>query len=248
MLERVVSKQTRSLVLVDERTPVESRSDTCAMDFRRKMGTIRGVLESKGIRLPLLIVKNGYESPRPWYSSFFWLRLNEDSEQFECSYLPRWMSVCEKLVLLNYTTCDDTGTNSKLLVLFYECGLTWPDGENAFMRDDDEGQLDIVIPFVRFRGTETAAEHCRRFIAAVSSSCPAVTEEIKEKITAVHARWLQTLAYPEQWAGIRGFFQMYNGFRHDGSRQRWDQVDLRQLDMSLLNHLTFAALDFYYKD
>ncbi|XP_055350251.1 uncharacterized protein LOC129596876 [Paramacrobiotus metropolitanus] len=116
------------------------------------------------------------------------------------------------------------------------------------MWDADAGRFDVTIPWLRFCCTETAAEKCQRFLAALNDSCPPVTQRVLNKVTAMHARWRQTLDTPYQRAGILGFLQMFNGVRGDGIPQCWDQIDLRQLDCTVLNKLTFAALDAYYKN
>ncbi|XP_055339395.1 uncharacterized protein LOC129588981 [Paramacrobiotus metropolitanus] len=210
------------------------------------MQTIVNVLQNKDLRLPLIVAKNGYETRLAGSRSFLMLGMNEKTRQFHCRLLTQWMTVCETLMLINYTASSE-GTGYRSLWL-YSAGLTQPAGEAAFLRNVDAGRLDVTIPFVRFVGTQTSAELCQRFISAANNSCPAVAQRTLEKVTAIHARWVQTLDYPGQWVGIRDLFQMFNGTHPDGRPQRWDVVDLRQLDVSVLNQLTFAALDVYYND
>ncbi|XP_055349267.1 uncharacterized protein LOC129596110 [Paramacrobiotus metropolitanus] len=247
MLERTLSHETRAMALVDERTPDErryDRCDGCERDYGAKMSTIFHALKDKSIRLPMFIAKNVYETAASGYSSFMGLRANEKSGQFECLRLSHWMTVCETMVLINYNASSGTGSQS----LLRRTGLMWPENENAFMRADGEERLDVCIPLVRFRSTETAAVQRRRFLVAANDSCPGVTQQVREKVTLVYARWVCTLAYPEQWAGIRHFFQLFNGVHPDGSPKCWDHIDLRQLDLSCLNKLTLAALNVYYND
>ncbi|XP_055357578.1 uncharacterized protein LOC129602560 [Paramacrobiotus metropolitanus] len=106
----------------------------------------------------------------------------------------------------------------------------------------------MSIPFLRFFCTESAMEQCRRLIAAVNVHCPAVTGRMAEKVTGMHRRWLQTLAYPGQWTGIRIFLNLFSCVGPNGRPQSWDDVDLRQLNGAVLSRLAMHILDEYFQD
>ncbi|XP_055337897.1 uncharacterized protein LOC129587945 [Paramacrobiotus metropolitanus] len=91
----------------------------------------------------------------------------------------------------------------------------------------DIDKLQISIPRLLVRCSERRTHATPRVMQALSDYCPPVTEEMLAKVTAVHARWVRTLAYPEEWQAIRQYLVVFSGFHADGTLHMWDTVDLR---------------------
>ncbi|XP_055348971.1 uncharacterized protein LOC129595866 [Paramacrobiotus metropolitanus] len=112
----------------------------------------------------------------------------------------------------------------------------------------EHGNATVYRSLWSFRSVDAPAEQTRILLAAANDHCPVVSPSVHEKVTAMHARWVRTLNYPEQWTGIRVFLQLFNSFHLDDTSQRWNQMDLRKLDIAVLTRITFAALDGCFED
>ncbi|XP_055345088.1 uncharacterized protein LOC129592954 [Paramacrobiotus metropolitanus] len=238
ILNGIITARTRSLAMIYE--------GNSGNDFYVKLLLLRDILAGKGLRVPLLIVRNGLDSMKEAGDSFLALKWNYDKgENCRCGMVFSLMDVCQQLILLNYTASDRNGNESRVNMFHTAPNLPWPEHEPGIARGDADGQLDVVIPVVRFRSTETEAEHCRRFLAAVTTRCPAVTKRMRKKVAKAHARWVEMLVYPDEWSDIRRFLQL---FSDPAETKQWDEVDLRKLDVAALSKLTVHLLDGYYKD
>ncbi|XP_055342614.1 uncharacterized protein LOC129591108 [Paramacrobiotus metropolitanus] len=212
---------------------------------------IRVLLGVKGIRVPRVIVMNGTTLGPPACSSLV-TSCNDPSEEFECHMLTDFLSVCEELLLINYTASEAI-VGSSLKILFIYINFHVPPlmkRERLLLRRvfEVDAPTAVVVPFMRFRSTETAAEQCRRFLSTANDNCPAITHRVFQKVSAIYARWVRMLSYPEQWTRVHIFLKMFNSLNLTDNPQRWDSVDPRQLDISALSKMTFEALDGCFED
>ncbi|XP_055348471.1 uncharacterized protein LOC129595474 [Paramacrobiotus metropolitanus] len=69
-------------------------------------------------------------------------------------------------------------------------------------------KLQIRIPRLFLKCSDGKMHMASRFMLACNDNFPPVTEEMLRKVTTVHARWVHTLAYPDDWQPIRNFLQL----------------------------------------
>ncbi|XP_055348713.1 uncharacterized protein LOC129595661 isoform X2 [Paramacrobiotus metropolitanus] len=252
MLDRVSPTRTQTLALTEEGNHFHFY-----FDLAQRMTLTATVLFRNGVRLPLIIVRNGRDATLEWESWDAYLRETDcflfvymcHSGSLVCAGLPELMTVCEQLVLINFTVMH-LPTQAAAWILRHDPASELPVSERALMRSEYSGVLrcPVIIPCVRFRSVESADEQARNLLATVNAHWPAVSQRVYKKVTAMHARWVRTLDYPDQWTGIRIFLQMFNPHCPDTTSQRWDSMDLRQLDIAGLNNITFAALDGLFRE
>ncbi|XP_055345022.1 uncharacterized protein LOC129592901 isoform X2 [Paramacrobiotus metropolitanus] len=224
-LDAVLSGRTHTLALTTSGNHVHAANDVHA-----QIWMIKSLLQTKGLCLSGIIVKNCLNCDQ---ASFLAISRNPRSGYFECVSLAELMTVCKDLVLVNYNAADAI-TLSAHEILFLDRATGKPTSETAFLRQDMlETRCDVFIPLLRFRSTETTVEQRRGFLAAANAHCPPVSTRVLAKVTAMHARWVQTLAYPDQWIRIRTFLRLFNEFSSNGHPQRWDAMDIRQLPIDI---------------
>ncbi|XP_055339196.1 uncharacterized protein LOC129588828 [Paramacrobiotus metropolitanus] len=234
LLGNSLSPSTRSLTL---------RAD--GVDLGERLWMIQAVISAQGLRLPWLLVQNGGGSfLRDPNVSFLSICHGPPNGALQCLNVSEVLTVCEQLVLMDY---DVSAALIGSVVNIMHCGHEWEvfDRESGFMRRNWASCSPVVIPRLQFRHTETSADQLRGFLAAVDEQCPAVSREVRKKITAVYARWMKD--YPGQWGGMRMFLQLFNCLRADDIPQRWQGMDLRQLQAASLTKVTFAALNACYR-
>ncbi|XP_055348762.1 uncharacterized protein LOC129595706 [Paramacrobiotus metropolitanus] len=241
-LHRVVPTRTHVLALTEDGNHAHA-----GLGLTTRLTLTGNVLAARGVRLPLIMVKNGRDAAFG-ASCFLGIDRNPRSGAWECSGLAKLTMVCEQLVLVNMATETlITGAAYKILAL-----SDLPDQERALMRKygsvDDNIRYPVTIPRLHFRSEDTSAERIRILLAAANDQFPAVSQRVYDKVSALHGRWVRTLAYPDQWNGIRVFLQLFNSLRPDDTPQRWDTMDLRQVDVAALTPVTFAALNGLYRD
>ncbi|XP_055354771.1 uncharacterized protein LOC129600311 [Paramacrobiotus metropolitanus] len=112
----------------------------------------------------------------------------------------------------------------------------------------DNDPSPVIIPCLCFRSSQTPTEHMRILLEALNDQCPAVSQRVFKKVKTIHARWVQTVAYPDQWNSIALFLYLFNHLRPGDAPKEWDTLDLRQLDIAELSPITFAALDGCFND
>ncbi|XP_055331585.1 uncharacterized protein LOC129583688 [Paramacrobiotus metropolitanus] len=241
ILEQTVSRETRTLALLDQRQNYDEFTQLFVC-FPWKMSAVKKILQSKGIRLQRIISKKGIDPLIKPGSALLGLYNQQNDNNYECRALSALTTVCEEILLIDYTASDPRFLKLLVICLFNHTGAPWP--TNLTHEGDSIGhsQPNVAIPFLRCSSTETAVERRRRFLAVVNDNCVAVNEEDYAKVTALHAGWLQTLAYPEEWTGIRMFLQLFCPFSTTDSAVCWDAVDLRELDVSSLNRLAIHIL------
>ncbi|XP_055354758.1 uncharacterized protein LOC129600298 isoform X2 [Paramacrobiotus metropolitanus] len=210
--------------------------------------TTESVLASKGIRIPVVLVKNT-DRDTAFQSRFLNIDHHHPSEEWECCGLSKITTVCKKLVLINLSARHFI-TQAAIQMLDWDAASVLPQSEKALMRGNYSSgtECPVTIPCLRFRPVETPTEQARSLLVAANDHCPAVSQRVFEKVTTIYARWVNTLAYPEDWSCIRVFLQLFNTFSPGDLPQRWDSVDLRKLELADLTHVTFAALDGCFQD
>ncbi|XP_055340892.1 uncharacterized protein LOC129589974 isoform X2 [Paramacrobiotus metropolitanus] len=84
--------------------------------------------------------------------------------------------------------------------------------EQAFMRDLTNRslewpieQLRISIPRLLLSCGDDHMDMAGRVMRALSDNTPSVTADMLGKVTAVYARWVRTLGYPNDWQAIRSY-------------------------------------------
>ncbi|XP_055354658.1 uncharacterized protein LOC129600227 [Paramacrobiotus metropolitanus] len=280
-LNGAVSQHTHGLAFVNVGAATDQLDFMNRDNFRKAVRHCVRILQLRGVRLPLLIIKNGEDIARKAWFMFLKIRRNNDTGENTCEDLSFFMSVCDQLILLNYTVTLPSIYHPLMVEMICHGNgdQTWlTDGHEVKPRANDQSQrtrhttllffccagdqnveqpasepvepvyVKVVIPFLRFRCTETPGEHCRRFMSAVNDHCPEVNQGVYKKVTGVHVRWVRTLAYPEQWTGIRQFLQVFSGCSADGTAQRWDDADLRKINVAVLSRLALHMLDGYFAD
>ncbi|XP_055328182.1 uncharacterized protein LOC129581237 [Paramacrobiotus metropolitanus] len=209
---------------------------------------IKNFLGLKGFHLKRIIGKNPCDGSFCADGRVFDLKKNDQSGVFECSNVSQVLTVSQELLLINYTASNLTGTNSLLDSIFRIDGTAWPEVAAELRRFEDSTEWDVLIPLMRVCCTESAAEHCRRYVTALNENCPNVTQRARAKVTDMHGRWVRKLAYPTEWIHVRWFFALFSSFRSDHSSERWSRADLRELDVSTLSKVAVHILDGCYKD
>ncbi|XP_055348176.1 uncharacterized protein LOC129595262 [Paramacrobiotus metropolitanus] len=242
LLDRSITTQTKALVLIDcQRYPPGD-------DLGPKMAAVKTVLAAKGIRLSLIIVKNGFDVTTKWAAMFLAIdghKAGKNVDGQRMSALSDVMSVCDKLVLINYMASKSVSESAENLIFFFDDqdeivpkALTSAGWRTHFVFVD----LGENIPYLRFRREETATEQYLRFLRAAKDNCPPVSLYLQQKAATMYARWVNIVEYPYGWIGIRKFLKLFNSLHPDDNAQPWDTMDLRHLDVSILNNLTVAAL------
>ncbi|XP_055353462.1 uncharacterized protein LOC129599277 isoform X2 [Paramacrobiotus metropolitanus] len=171
-----------------------------------------------------------------------------------------YKDVCQAIVLFNWTVGDLFGPTMHYA---FECKQYGPQelaanplhaNEQELMRhltfesrEMDIDKLQISIPRLLMRCSEGRTRMAARFMHALNENFPPVTGEMLAKVTAVHARWVRTLDYPEQWESIRNYICLFSGFHPDGALQMWDNVDLRLLDVSELSKLAIYGINELFR-
>ncbi|XP_055352123.1 uncharacterized protein LOC129598310 [Paramacrobiotus metropolitanus] len=107
-------------------------------------------------------------------------------------------------------------------------------------------QLQITIPKLLLPCSRKM-RMTSRFMCALNDNFPPVTPDMLAKVTAVHARWLRTLTYPEDWQRIRDYLLLYSGFRSDGSPTVWDGIDLRRMDVSTWSKMAIYGINEVFR-
>ncbi|XP_055354642.1 uncharacterized protein LOC129600217 isoform X2 [Paramacrobiotus metropolitanus] len=267
LLDRSLTVSIHTVVLLDDQGHSATISKADLSDFERQLNfdrrrecrnmvrLIRHILGAKDRRVPLLVIKNTGDLPEALSALMDTGRMpGEEASRYECRGLRQWMTVCRQLLLVDYNAAIPTGSGNSLmdqLFFFAPADLAWLDDSGQRAGDMVKARgahLQIRIPFLRFHCTETAAEQSQRFITAVNDNCPPVSQTMTEKVTGMLLRWVRSLAYPDQWTGIRIFLNLFSSVGPDGLPQPWDGADLRQLNAAVLSRLAMHILDEFFPD
>ncbi|XP_055354743.1 uncharacterized protein LOC129600289 [Paramacrobiotus metropolitanus] len=243
-LQRAISVRTQTLAMTEDGNHLHE-----GFDLASRMKMTAAVLASKGVRVPTIIIKNSRNASARAYDFFLEIERSLQTGLLVCHGLPKVMAVCEHLVLANFTFSHFI-TRAANYLLEYGGDPPLPDSERKLLRwyDRDIDPCPITIPYLGFSSVLTASDHIRIVIAALNDQCPAVSQRVIEKVKAIHARWVRTLAYPDQWNSIAVFLYFFNHLRPGDAPKEWDTMDLRQLDIAAQSPITFAALDGCFDD
>ncbi|XP_055354746.1 uncharacterized protein LOC129600292 [Paramacrobiotus metropolitanus] len=246
-LDRVISVRTQTLALTEDGNHLHD-----GFDLDERMRLTAAVLAIKGVRPRAIFIKNGIgRNTLSKLYPFLDILCSNRRGILECNGLYDLMAVCEQLVLINFKFSDFI-RRAAVELLGWGGHPFLPLSESKLLRrhDPDIDPSPVIIPCLRFHSVETATQHAdiRIVLAALNVHCPAVSQRVFEKVTNIQARWVRTVAYPDQWNSIGIFLYLFNHLRPGDAPKEWDTMDLRQLDIAALSPITFAALDACYKD
>ncbi|XP_055345421.1 uncharacterized protein LOC129593230 [Paramacrobiotus metropolitanus] len=231
VLDRMITHRTKTLTLVNLAV---NRS----REFESRANTATEVLLAKGIRIPVMILRN-CASRRAEL-----IKNTATSGNYECRNFSKLMAVCERLLIVHHNFSFAEAFFRRPILCSGEPQMI-PEPEKAFVRPycpDKPGRV-VRVNRLLLRSADSVDQHVRLLLLAANNACLLVSQCVIDKITYVHQRWRQTLAYPEDWVAVRNFLNLFSGFLSDGTPQRWDALDLRELDISALSKITLAAID-----
>ncbi|XP_055333990.1 uncharacterized protein LOC129585368 [Paramacrobiotus metropolitanus] len=241
LLDRAISRETRTVALLES----GRASDRYTRCLSGRFSMLRAVLRAKNIRVQTIIAKDGCDYYCAPIIAFLGLRpkSNNDFTSYRCHTLGYLWALCNALILVNYSA-SHPADNTVLLLELFENAHVWLRDVN-FGGSRQCSELGVDIPYLHFRSTDTADEQSRRLMTAVNDNCPAVTPEVYAKVTAMHAHWRETLAYPDapEWGAVRAFCKLFSSFGPDHTSSWWDGADLRELDVSALSRCALHFLD-----
>ncbi|XP_055331724.1 uncharacterized protein LOC129583783 [Paramacrobiotus metropolitanus] len=162
---------------------------------------------------------------------------------FDASLCSLW-AVCKELVLVSYTA-SHPANNPTVLVTLIDNAAAWL---KVTFRGHSEQSPSVCIPHLHFRSTDNPNELSRRFLTAVNDHCPEVAQHVYAKVTALHARWKETLAYPDEWVAFRSFLKIFSSFNPHHTSTWWEEADLRELDVFVLSRFALHFLDGCHTD
>ncbi|XP_055339002.1 uncharacterized protein LOC129588685 [Paramacrobiotus metropolitanus] len=108
-------------------------------------------------------------------------------------------------------------------------------------------KLQITIPKVILPCRDGKMHMTSRFMCALNDNFPPITQDMLVKVTAVRARWLRTLTYPQDWQSIRNYLVIFSGFHSDGRPKAWDDIDLRCVDLSTWSKLAIYGISEVFR-
>ncbi|XP_055334285.1 uncharacterized protein LOC129585579 isoform X2 [Paramacrobiotus metropolitanus] len=108
-------------------------------------------------------------------------------------------------------------------------------------------ELQITIPKLLLSCSNSEMGITSRFMCALNDNFPPVTPDMLAKVTAVHARWLRTLDYPDDWHTIRNYLLLYSGFHSDGRPKFWEEVDLRYVNISTWSKMAIYGINELFR-
>ncbi|XP_055356569.1 uncharacterized protein LOC129601723 [Paramacrobiotus metropolitanus] len=165
-----------------------------------------------------------------------------------------------KLILLHNWKIDHLFGQTMCFVfkqkIMYQFGTghPLPAHEQAFMRPITKqshelpiDHLRITIPRKLLRCDDDDMDMTSRIMCALNDNFPPVTEEMLERVTAVYARWLRTLNYPDDWQPIRNYLLLFSPFEPDGQPKSWEGVDLRAVDVTTLSRMAIYGIDALFQ-
>ncbi|XP_055337868.1 uncharacterized protein LOC129587925 [Paramacrobiotus metropolitanus] len=210
---------------------------------------IRPLLKIMKIRLPLIVFKGQIVSGDVTMAG-----QREHRLKHPATYVPtECKHVCEVVALYNWKVSRLFGLPTFRLfryLNFQGVLRCLPEHELRFMKDltweSHElaiDKLEIRIPRLLLRCSDGRMHMASRFMCAVNDCFPPVTAEMLAKVAAVHARWVVTLAYPEEWQPVRNYLLVFSGFHADGSPRSWEDIDLRAVDVSTLSKLAIYGIN-----
>ncbi|XP_055332881.1 uncharacterized protein LOC129584650 isoform X2 [Paramacrobiotus metropolitanus] len=195
VLDQMITSRTKTLTLVD--LTVSGKTE-----FENRAYITTKVLLAKRIRVPVIIIRNC----RNRYGEL--IKNTATTENYECQNFSKLVDVCDKLLIVNHEFTAGTFFREQALCL--EEPQVIPETDRPFVRPycHDRGSRVVKIDRLLLRSTETIEQHVRLLLLAANNSYPLVNKFIYDKMTCIHKRWLQTLAYPEEWVAVRNFLNL----------------------------------------
>ncbi|XP_055342244.1 uncharacterized protein LOC129590843 isoform X2 [Paramacrobiotus metropolitanus] len=242
LLSRSISSTTISLTLLRVFPPIYIHSEF-----------IGAMFDAIKIKLPLLVLKDHNEvAPECFGQKRSYLKHGAAWN------MTLYKHTCDSVVLRNWTVSDLFGRHMfKVFVIQSTLpdGVYLPEHEQKWMvpykwqpeHMTSIDKLQITIPKLLLPCSEGKLRMTSRVMCALNDNFPLVTEEMLIKVTAVHARWLRTLVYPEDWRTIRHYLMLFSGFHSDGSPKEWDEVDLRVVDVSTWSKLAIYGINEMFR-
>ncbi|XP_055350243.1 uncharacterized protein LOC129596870 [Paramacrobiotus metropolitanus] len=206
------------------------------------------LLTVMGIKLPLLVLKNSVITQCASVPYLPDKLRRKHGATFQIGLL---RNICERILLYNCTVAKVFGP--PMYDVFVSNGMGFvplPAHEREAMRFvaqtydymlDIDG-LQITIPRLHFSCDKGWEHMASRFMWALDNNNPPITDDVYAKVAAVHTRWVDTLAYPEQWETVRSFLCMFSGFDMDGTPRQWDQVDLRDVNVKQFSRMVLLGI------
>ncbi|XP_055338482.1 uncharacterized protein LOC129588332 isoform X2 [Paramacrobiotus metropolitanus] len=218
---------------------------------------LQPLLEAMEIKVPLLVLKDhitiqpvyriGVKKPS---------RLKHGATDFVTSYKNR----CNSVLLLNWKVSGLFGLH--MYDLFEHNWLNFgveeifrllPDNREWILPPTYKPQefaidkLQITIPKLLLPCSDGSMPMASRMMCALNDGFSPVTEDIVAKVTAVHARWVSNLTYPEDWQSIRDYLLMFSGFEPDGRPKVWEEIDLRVVDLSTWSKMATHGINEVFR-
>ncbi|XP_055343629.1 uncharacterized protein LOC129591827 [Paramacrobiotus metropolitanus] len=253
-VDHAVTANTAALLLLGDRD--ELLDDQWGLiDLKQKMKMVRSVLHTKGIHLSLIVVRNKAVVPADPGDRFLAINIPYQAEygidvaddEYTLRAVSYMMSVCDALVFVNYKASRSILRSARNRMYIRTDENFIPASLYTDWKEDSPIDVGVTIPLIRFHCDEAATEQRRRFLAAANDNCPAVRQHVREKIAGLFARWADTVP-DDGRAGMRKFLQLFNSLGAGDDGRQWETLDMRRLDVGLLNNLTFAALNGCYLD
>ncbi|XP_055354135.1 uncharacterized protein LOC129599830 [Paramacrobiotus metropolitanus] len=233
-LDMALTTDTKSLTLLD---------DLQFTNLTVVKKTLVTLLTIRDIQLDYIVIKNGF--------SFDGVTINPDmyflpepvgqhmDRLWKCSILTTLSTVCRHLVLRNFTVRDFTHYMKSRFMY------------SEFPRDrvplHCRREMPLTIPYLILHSSDGDGGIFRKFLLAAEMNHPPIGATVYDSVRSIHRRWVDNLAYPNEWRAIRHLLQLYCGFLLDGSDRGWVDVDLRQVDVSTLTKYQ-SRLRFWLDD
>ncbi|XP_055338386.1 uncharacterized protein LOC129588246 isoform X2 [Paramacrobiotus metropolitanus] len=173
------------------------------------------ILDAMGIKLPLLVFKD-HLNVKP----LRFLGENQSCLKHGAAVnLILYQRCCKFVVLQNFKVTDlfgqhmydvfvqptygwFTGVASRLLP---PCEREWMTILTLQSHELTIDKLQITIPKLLLPCSEDEMHMASRFMCALNDNFPPVTNDMVARVTTIHARWLSTMTYPEDWQSIRNY-------------------------------------------
>ncbi|XP_055337878.1 uncharacterized protein LOC129587928 isoform X2 [Paramacrobiotus metropolitanus] len=246
LLSRTLSSTTESLTVLGALRP-------------QNRLVLNNVLEAIKITLPLIVYTDHiitYPGPIP--------NLTQTELWHPAGGITRFYGCQCKLFLLHNLQMDHLFAWPMYAVFKFKpmynnagSGHPLPAHEQAFMADLTKppheqpiDQVRITIPRLMLRGGGDLDHRllmAGHFMFALNDNFPPSTEDMLARVTAVYARWVRTLIYPDDWEAVRNYLIMFSPFEPDGRPQRWAKVDLRLVDVRTLSRMAIYGIDAVFR-
>ncbi|XP_055342007.1 uncharacterized protein LOC129590681 [Paramacrobiotus metropolitanus] len=163
------------------------------------------------------------------FGATIWLTIYQDTSK--CIVLHNWK--LSNIFGLALTQSFNSRYNVFPLVPLPAHEVKWmkPPTQESEIHVLEIDKIQVTIPKLVFDCSNDLVSMVCRFMWALDDNFPPVAEDVYAHVKSVHARWVQTIAYPHEWETIRAFLSVFSGFHADGTPRLWMETDLRLLDV-----------------